>query len=247
MLRFRSCERKSSPDGVPRFPLLAVICSHSACLPPLPLTLAGVELSSSTHSRGGNKSQRGEAWYSYEKDSKERYRGMHHISEPVPTIQVEWCSTLKHATNQLVKLCTHIILYRESQTLNCRRKKEGTLNMKVRWTFLEWWKIHPPMSVLLLHCPTVCKKHCPAKTKYLNKVESSKKTAFSVQCRSLVKHHFFHWGPRCVKDFHCALLGSADTECLCMPWRGPANRSRLNNSSEPKVLLLLRFDRKRQN
>lgn len=45
--RFGNCERKLSPDTVPRFPLLAVICSHSASLPPLHLTDAGVELSSS--------------------------------------------------------------------------------------------------------------------------------------------------------------------------------------------------------
>lgn len=131
---------------------LSFVLTLPACLPPLPLTLAGVELSSSTHSRGGNKSQWGEAWYSYEKDSKERYRGMHHISEPVPIIQMEWCSTLKHATNQLGWSNS---AHREAQTLNCRSKKEGTLNTKVRWAFLEWWKIHPPMSVLLLHCP-----HC---------------------------------------------------------------------------------------
>lgn len=95
-------------------------------------------------------------------------------------------------------------------------------------------------------------------TKYLKKVEFCKKKKktlhflFSVQRRSLLKHHFFHWGPRCVKGFHCAPPGGADTERLCTAaHRGdrPASTSSLNKSSEPNVLLLLllRFDRKGQN
>lgn len=74
------------------------------------------------------------------------------------------------------------------------------------------------------HCSTACAQCCAAKAKYLNKVESSNKTTFSVLCSPLVRHHFFHWGPRCVKDFHCAPPGSADTERLChASRRGPAS------------------------
>lgn len=60
-VRIGSCERKFQPNRIPRFPLVAIICSHSAppSSPPpsllCDLTAAGVELSSSNPLKEGKQ------------------------------------------------------------------------------------------------------------------------------------------------------------------------------------------------